>query len=136
MTSIITLLLVLTLFIFLAFVPVAFHVSIMKQTTLELAHHRALQLASERGYLDPSIIQLIRSDLKHAGFPPIEDNGIVYPAFPNSTTSKVLRGQNVHVELVYPAPNLQRIFNLLGGEAPGSSIYYRIKGDMRSEALE
>lgn len=135
MTQMIALLLVLTVFVIMAFTPILFHVSIMKQTSLELAHHRALQLAAEKGYLTPAIIEVIRQDLAEAGFPTIKLEGVVYPAFPNSTRTKVLRGGNVHVELKYPAENIDRLYGLLGGGIQGKG-FYLITGDDRSEALE
>jgi hypothetical protein len=134
-TQFIAMLLIMSVFVIMAFAPILYHVSIMRQTTLELAHHRTLQLASEKGRLTNEVVTLIRRDLSVAGFPTVTLDGVTYPAFPNSTINKVLRGGNVHVELKYPAPNLDRLFELIGGaiDEPG---FYLIQGDDRSEALE
>jgi hypothetical protein len=134
-TQFIAMLLIMSLFVIMAFAPILYHISIMRQTTLELAHHRALQLASERGHLTGEIMTLIRRDLEDAGFPTATFEGVTYPAFPNSTVGKVLRGGNVHVELKYPAPNLDQLFGLIGGTIDGPG-FYLIQGDERSEALE
>jgi hypothetical protein len=134
-THFIALLLVLSIFVVMAFAPILYHVSIMRQTTLEMAHHRALQLTSEKGAMNEYIVTLIRRDLEAAGFPTLIVEGVTYPAFPNSTYDKVLRGGNVHVELKYPAQNLGQLFGLLGATMDTSG-FYLIKGDQRSEALE
>lgn len=131
----VALLLVLVVFMVLSLLPIWYHVAMMRQTTLELAHHRALQLATERGYLDHHIIELIRSDLNEAGFEPIYVNGVLYPSFPNSTIVKVLRGQNVHVELKYPAPEIHQLIFALTDSMSGAKFYH-LRGDDRSEALD
>jgi hypothetical protein len=134
-THFISMLLIMTLFVFMAFAPILFHVSMMRQTTLELAHHRALQLATEQGRLTPEIKLLIIRDLEDAGFETVMVDGVSYPAFPNSTETKILRGGNVHVELKYPAPNLDQIFQLIHGNIDHPN-FYLIQGDDRSEALD
>jgi hypothetical protein len=60
---------------------------------------------------------------------------VTYPAFPNSTSVKVLRGGNVHVQLKYPALNMDQLFRLIGWGLEGPR-FYLIQGDGRSEALE
>lgn len=135
LTQFIAMMLVLLLFVFIIMTPVVYHVYMMRQTTLELAHHRALELASEKGYLSDVVISMIRSDLTDAGFPTIVIDGVTYPSFLNSTRTKVLRGGNVHVELKYPAEVADHLLTLIGGrETPAG--YYWIQGDDRSEALE
>lgn len=131
----IAMLLVLSIFVVMAFAPILYHTTMMRQTTLELAHHRALQLATEKGRLTPEIVDLIRRDLADAGFPTIQLDGVTYPAFPNSTSVKVLRGGNVHVQLKYPATNVDQLFRLIGGSMDVPR-FYLIQGDGRSEALE
>lgn len=134
--NLVTLLVILPIFLVITFGVVTYSVFINRQLKLEQAHHRALQLATEVGYLSNEVVLDTQDKLEEIGFPVVTVGGVEYPDFTGSTFTKVLRGGQVRVVIKYPASDLDRLFYLIGGTRGANKGYYLISGEDRSEAFE
>jgi len=134
-------LLIFPLLLFVCFAGVPFFVYLMKGTHLNVVANHALKEAEAVGYVSPEVMAAAVARLSELGLEPTTRNGVVYPAFAGSSTSKVLRDDPsgvVTIAIAYPAPNLTRILNLLGGGGGAASDegLYRVVLHGKSEAYE
>jgi hypothetical protein len=135
-------LLVFPVLLFVCFAGVPFFVYIMKGSHLNVTANHAMKEAEAVGYVSASIQDAARTRLASLGLESMTVDGVSYPSFAGSTTSKVLRDGSdptVTVVVTYPAPNIKRLAALLRGD-PGPAGprdgYYRIVLYGKSEAYE
>jgi hypothetical protein len=137
MTEMISLMIVLSVFLFVSFSMVSFMTFMLRQEKLESIHHRALEMSTQEGYFTPTIQADTLVKLASIGFPQVTKEGVSYPSFGGSTASKLYRDDldaTIKLIMIYPATGLQRIVGLLGGSSTEEDGYYRIEGVGRSEA--
>lgn len=127
------------LFLTLAIVP--FFVYSMKGDHLNTIANHALKEAEAVGYVSPSVIAATNSRLSQLGMGSIVESGTSYPSYTGSTAAKVFRNApdpTIKLVLKYPAPNLTRILNAVGGTGAASTnegFYYLVLYG-KSEAFE
>lgn len=135
--------LLLTLFVFpillfLCFAGVPFFVYLMKGSHLSVVANHALKEAEAVGYVSEAVMQGAVERLEQLGMGPATRDGVTYPSFAGSTTTKVLRDDPngvITLVLTYPAPRLAGLTGLLGGGGESDGLY-RIVLHGKSEAYE
>ncbi|CAG7646111.1 hypothetical protein ACFQI7_23300 [Paenibacillus allorhizosphaerae] len=127
------------LFLSLAIVP--FFVYSMKADHLNTLANHALKEAEAIGYVSPSVMAATNSRLAQLGMGGVVVGGTTYPSYSGSTGVKVFRNSadpTIKLVLKYPAPNLTRILNAIGGSGTASTnegFYYLVLYG-KSEAYE
>ncbi|WP_281889647.1 hypothetical protein [Paenibacillus sp. YYML68] len=139
MTNMLVTLMVMPIMLFLAFAIVPFFVYVMKANHIYTAASHAMKEAEAVGYVSPQVQQRLSQRLQQLGLPPTAVNGVSFPSYAGSTTTRVLRSSAdpaVKLELTYPAPGLARMLGLIrgGGGAASDAGYYRVVLYGKSEA--
>jgi len=129
------------LLLFVCFAGVPFFVYMMKGNHLNVTANHALKEAEAVGYVSPAVMQHTKARLAALGLEEVTLDGVSYPSFEGSTTSKVLRDEEdgiVTLAITYPAPNATRLLRLLGvgGATSEHEGFYRVVLYGRSEAYE
>lgn len=119
-------------------VPIlAYHVKHDKLLTIS---NLGLKEAEAVGYVSDSIKLNTIQRLEALNLGPVTVNGVNYPDFTGSTSSKVLRDSHeptVIFAVKYPAPRLDQFIGLIGGErSSGSTGFTKMVKFGRSEAYE
>ncbi len=127
------------LFLSLAIVP--FFVYTMKADHLNTIANHALKEMEAVGYLSQTVESNMNARLASLGMGDVTVNGMAYPSYTGSTRSKVLRDAadpTVKLVLKYPAPNLSRMLNAIGGggNASAQEGFYNLVLYGKSEAYE
>lgn len=138
-TNLITLLVTLPTILVASMSIVLYVLFAMKMAKLEGIHFRSLELVQQAGQLTPDIINDTKAKMAAVGFPAITVNGVQYPTFPGSTTTKVYKDApdpTVTLTIKYPATNLQKLFLLIGSKDEKENGFFQITNYGRSEAYE
>lgn len=131
-------LMVFPLLLFICFAGVPFFVFIMKGNHLNVVANHAMKEAEAVGYVSANVMAGAAARLEQLGMGSVTRNGVTYPAFDGSTTSKVLRddpGGVITFVVTYPAPKVIRLLGLIGGGGEEAGLY-RVVLHGKSEAYE
>jgi hypothetical protein len=132
---------VVPLLLFVSFAGVPFFVYMMKANHLSVVANHMLKEAEAVGYLSSDVAAAAADRLTKLGMGGVTVDGVAYPSFEGSTSSKVLRDSadpTVTVVVKYPAPSLMRLLRVLGfGTGGGANEgYYQVVLYGKSEAYE
>ncbi|MGI2295534.1 hypothetical protein [Paenibacillus sp. GXUN7292] len=122
-STLITTLFIAPVLLFFCFCIVPFLVFHMKYEKLLTVTNQTLKEAEAVGHVNNTVIQNANAKLSAIGMSSVVINGVTYPNYSGSTTTKVMRnGTNptVVVQIKYPAPNLSRVLLALGGSGSSS----------------
>ncbi|CAM4046642.1 hypothetical protein L1N85_19465 [Paenibacillus alkaliterrae] len=138
-TDMLVLLILLPTFLCVTLMVIIFATFLLRQAKIDDIKARALQMAQTEGYLTTTIINDTRTKLSIIGFPTVTKEGVTYPSFTGSTTTKVLKDDadpTVRLVIQYPASDLSRLMAFFGVTTVEDPGYYYLEANGRSEKYD